>query len=438
MTKKRLLLSWVLVLSGAGGLLAAGARSAHRPASAEPSSASANATAASAPRRVLYYVDPMHPAYKSDKPGTAPDCGMQLVAVYADDKPAADMKHSMGGMQASTEAVHVTAAQQQLIGVKVDTVQTAEVHPTVRLYGRVVPDESRVYRVNVGIEGVVKDLSALTTGSQVAKGQWLVSFSAPDARATVQAYMVALEAADRSRKAGDDQSQMGYLQSGIRQTRDRLYNIGMAQDQLDEINRTRVEPAEIRLAAPAAGFILARNVTAGERFDRGMELYRIADLRHVWITADVFGVNAEYVHPGMAAEVTIPGRATALKATVSSSILPEFDPATQSLKVRLEADNPGFALRPDMYVDVHLAIALPSALAVPSDAVLDAGTQKRVFVETADGVFEPRAVETGWRFGDRVQILKGLQDGDRIVTSGTFLFDSESRMRHTDGAQGSR
>ena len=111
------------------------------------------------------------------------------------------------------------------------------------------------------------------------------------------------------------------------------------------------------------------------------------------------------------------------------NVPPQFDPASRTLKVRLEADNPGYALRPDMFVDVEFPIQLPPAITVPVDAVLDSGLRKTVFVDRDNGFFEPRKVETGWRFGDRVEIVKGLMPGERIVTSGTFLLDSESRMK---------
>ena len=112
-----------------------------------------------------------------------------------------------------------------------------------------------------------------------------------------------------------------------------------------------------------------------------------------------------------------------------SKVLPQFDPVSRTLKVRLELDNPGYVLRPDMFVDVEFPVTLPPALTVPSDAVLDSGLKKTVFVDRGNGFFEPRQVETGWRFGDRVEITKGLMAGEQIVISGNFLIDSESRMK---------
>jgi Cu(I)/Ag(I) efflux system membrane fusion protein len=113
---------------------------------------------------------------------------------------------------------------------------------------------------------------------------------------------------------------------------------------------------------------------------------------------------------------------------VVSDVLPLFDPSTRTMKVRLEAANPRYALRPDMFVDVELPIELSPTLAVPTDAVLDTGLKKTVFIDRGEGFFEPREVETGWRLGNRVEITKGLEPGERIVVSGTFLIDSESRM----------
>ncbi len=112
-----------------------------------------------------------------------------------------------------------------------------------------------------------------------------------------------------------------------------------------------------------------------------------------------------------------------------SQVLPSFDSGTRTLKARLELDNPGYRLRPEMFVDVEFESELPAALVVPHDAVLDTGMRKVVFVDRGEGYFEPRRVTTGWRRDGRVQILDGLSEGDRIVVSGTFLLDSESRMK---------
>jgi RND family efflux transporter MFP subunit len=168
-------------------------------------------------------------------------------------------------------------------------------------------------------------------------------------------------------------------------------------------------------------------VSPGQRFEKGTEWYRIADLSRVWILADVFEREAKYFKPGQNAKVTLPYQDRTYQATVSE-VLPIFDPTTRTLKVRLETDNPGFTMRPDMFVDVELPVTYPSAITVPSDAILDSGLRKTVFVDWGKGFFEPREVETGWRVGSRVEVTKGLEPGERVVISGNFLIDSESRL----------
>jgi Cu(I)/Ag(I) efflux system membrane fusion protein len=169
-------------------------------------------------------------------------------------------------------------------------------------------------------------------------------------------------------------------------------------------------------------------VSAGLRFDRGFELYRIADLNRVWILADVYAHQLPFIRRGASVRITTPEGSQALSATVSPSE-PIFDEAALTLKVRLEAANPRRALKPGMFVDVEFPVDLPAALVVPADAIVDSGLRKTVFVDRGNGDFEPRRVETGGRIGDDVEVTKGLMLGERIVVSGTFFIDSESRMK---------
>jgi len=147
----------------------------------------------------------------------------------------------------------------------------------------------------------------------------------------------------------------------------------------------------------------------------------------VWIIADVYGGEEKYIKPGMSAKVSLPDEEKVFRAKVTD-VPPPFDTTSRTLKVRLEMDNPRNVLRPDMFVDVEFLITFPPAIIVPADAVLDSGIKKTVFVDLGNGFFEPREVETGWRFGNRVEIAKGLKSGERIAMSGTFLIDSESRL----------
>ena len=383
--------------------------------------------------RVLYWVDPMHPNYKSDHPGIAPDCGMALEPVYADS-----VSSAMAAAPASPGSVNIDAQKQQLFGIRVAPVEKTSGTQKVRLLGRVVPEDTRVYRINSGMEGFVRETYNDSVGELVKKDQKLATSYVGDTLAVASGFLAATAGVPGS--VGKDGSRTvpfpGAVSkqgvSSLQGYTDRLRNLGVSDAQIKQMSENRQLPESVDIVAPAEGFILARNISPGQHFDRSTEFYRIADLSQVWILADVFGSEAQAFQPGAVARVTLPDQRKSFSARVSK-VLPQVDPTTRTLKLRLEVDNPGFALRPDMFVDVELPVAMPAGLTVPLDAVIDTGREQRVFVESSSGVFEPRQVQAGWRFGDRVEIVRGLKEGERVVAAGTFLVDSESRLR--SGAQ---
>ena len=328
--------------------------------------------------------------------------------------------------------VKVSPEKQQMIGVRVGLAERRATTHTIRTFGRVAADENRIHRLVAPVEGWVVDLDEGTTGSLVAKNQILCKISGRDIfnRDIIsgqQAFFLALNTLDRKKSDHVPEEQLAAATQQVLVAEKNLMAIGMTEIQIRELERTRKPAREIEIRAPVAGLVLARNVSPDFRFDRNTELYRIADLRRVWILADVYENEAVYFKPGIQARVALPQQKKTYQARVSQ-VLPLFDTATRTLKVRMEVDNPGYTLRPDMFVDVEFSIQLPPAITIPVDAVLDSGRKKRVFVDQGNGSFEPREVETGRRLGNRVEIAKGLAPGERIVTSGTFLIDSESRM----------
>ena len=382
-------------------------------------------------RKVLYYVDPMNPAHTSDKPGVAP-CGMPLEPVYADEDPAA---RAAGTKVPPLPAgsVRINPEKQQLIGVRIDEVAPKTLSHTLRLTGRVAVDETRLYRVATVTEGWIRELGAATTGSIVKKDEILGAYYSQEVQGPQQAYLYALDALDRFQASGTaTPDQITLNMKNVQNTRQALRNLGMGELQLDEIQQSRKASPNVLIRAPASGIVLQRNVTMGQQFDRTLDLFVIADLSRAWVLADAFEGDAQYLAPGATATVIHP----VLRRTFSgrvSAVPPVFDAASRTLKVRLVVENPGLVLRPDMFVDVELPIRAQETLAVPVDAVLDSGSSRIVFVERGEGFFEPRSVTTGWRAGDQVQILSGLMAGERIVVSGNFLIDSESRMKAAVG-----
>jgi RND family efflux transporter MFP subunit len=381
---------------------------------------------ASGGRRILYYVDPMNPSHTSDKPGIAP-CGMKMEPVYADELSAGQASGNVTPMPPGS--VRISPEKQQIIGVRLDQVEKTTLNHMIRTTGRVVADETRIYRINAAVDGWITEVLPNTVGSMAKKDETLASFYSPEFLGAQQAYLYALGAMDRFQATGKETpSQIDLTKANIQQYKDSLKNQGMSDLQIEEIAKTRQYTQKIYIVSPADGFILVRNVSPGERFEKGKELYRIADLSRIWVLGDLFENEAQYIKPGTKVRVSLPHQKKNFQAAVSK-VLPQFDAATRTLKVRLEVENPHFALRPDMFVDVEFPITLPPTLTVPVDAILDSGLRKTVFVDLGNGFFEPRQVETGWRFGDRVEISKGLMPGERIVISGTFLLDSESRMK---------
>ena len=412
---KRIIVIIALAVSLAAGAFAGGTWWAHRSGAAHASAHAATV-----------YTCPMHPDYHSDHRGTCPVCGMALKAVRAEGATGGDAEAGAkphGSVQVSPE-------HQQAIGVRLGVVGRAAGTRLLRTTGRVVADENRTYPIVAAVSGWIRNVESVTAGDTVKKDQVLASFFAPDAQFEMaqQSYYSSLEMVYRVGGTQPQSHESGRAIELIERVADGLRNLGVSNSQIREMARRREVVHDIRVESPMDGVVLKRGVTSGLRFDRGFEFYRIADLNRVWILADVDGHQLPFIRRGASARITTAELGRALAATVSPAE-PIFDEATLTLKVRLEAANPRRALKPGMFVDVEFPVDLPPTLVVPADAIVDSGLRKTVFVDRGTGYFEPRLVETGWRIGDDVEVTKGLVAGERIVTSGTFLIDSESRMK---------
>lgn len=387
--------------------------------------------AAVSERKVLYWVDPMHPAYKSDKPGIAPDCGMKLQPVYADQGPVPGGAPVVASAPEGT--FQVSPEKQQLIGMRFGGVALEAQTETVRASGRVTVDETRISHIHSKIEGWIEKVNVDFTGALVQKGDPLVTIYSPEMLASQQEYLLAIKAQQvMSRGALPDSA--GNSASMVDASRRRLELWDLSAAQIDEIKNTGKPTRAITLYAPAGGFVTARNAFPSLKISPETELYTLADLSRVWIMADLFETDATKVRVGATAMVRVPTANNAAFSARVTYVQPQVDSATRTVKVRLEADNPAMRLKPDMFVDVEMRMGYGARVTIPAEAVLDAGLHKTVFVDRGNGYLEPRAVETGDRVGDRVVVLSGLKPGERIVTSGTFLVDSESQLRPPMGS----
>jgi RND family efflux transporter MFP subunit len=387
-------------------------------------------------RTILYWVDPMHPAYRADKAGVAPDCGMALEPVYADPAPAA----VPGGPSDTTTAmppgtIKIPTERQQLIGVKFTTVELSAEARSVRSVGKVTYDETRVAHVHTRVDGWIEKVFVNFTGDFVKQGDPMLTIYSPEMLASQQELLLAARARDLMRD-NPLASAARHGDSLFAAARRRLELWQLKDSQIDQVLETGQPIHSITVSAPASGFVTERKAFPNQKVTSDSDLYTITDLSRIWIVADVFESDITSIRVGSEAYVSFPNSDTPPLGARVTYIQPAVDPTTRTLKVRLDAPNRGFRMKPDMFVNVEFGIAGTKHLVVPADAVLDTGERQTVFVDLGNGYLEPRQVVVGARYGDHVAITRGLVAGERVVSSGTFLVDSESQLKAAAGAMG--
>ena len=376
----------------------------------------------SAERKILYWYDPMHPQYKTDKPGTAPDCGMDLVPKYADEQTA----------NMASGAVMISAAKQQLIGVRTIEAKREILVREVRTTAQITADETKIAHVHVKINGFIEQVFVDYIGQMVKKGQPLFTIYSPDLVSTQEEYLIAKRGQKALGTSPFAEVAQG-SQSLLRSTRERLKLWDISDDQIKKLDETGEVSRTLTFYSPITGFVTDRKAFPQTSVTPDTELYTVSDFSTVWVNADVFEYEAPFVKVGQHAEMQLsyyPGKTWNGHV---SFIYPTVDPTTRTVKVRMEFPNPDFTLKPQMFADVDLKINYGNQIIVPQEAVLDSGKEQRVFVAKGDGYFEPHAVTTGAKLDGKVVVLSGLKTGETVVSSGNFLVDSESRLKSASG-----
>jgi membrane fusion protein, copper/silver efflux system len=372
-------------------------------------------------REVLYWYDPMHPAYKSDKPGIAPDCGMQLVPRYADEQ------MSMAKMPVGT--VTISPKKQQLIGVRTAKVERQPLSRTVRTTAQLTADETKIAHVHVKVSGYIDKVYVDYVGQLIKKGQPLFTLYSPDLVATQEEYLISKRGEKYLGNAPYKEVSAG-ADSLLAASRDRLKLWDISDEQIKKLDETGEVSKTMTFYSPITGFVTDRKAFPQTAVTPDTELYTVSDLSTIWANADIFEYEVPYVHVGQRATMQLsyyPGRTWT--GTVSY-IYPTVDPVSRTVKVRIDFPNPNFELKPQMFADVQLTINYGDKLVVPQESVLDSGTEQIVFVAHEKGMFEPRRITAGPQMDDRIVVLSGLKPGETIVTSGNFLIDSESQMKN--------
>lgn len=349
---------------------------------------------------ILYWVAPMDPAFRRDKPGKSP-MGMDLVPVYAEEG-------------ADSDAVHISAAVEQSLGVRTSKAERRSLWRKVEATGYVGFDETRVSQINLRTEGWIERLLVKNEGERVKKGQLLFEFYSPQVVNAQKEYVQA--------KRRNDARMSGAAE-------EKLLALGMVQDDIRRLAKTSKVTNTVQVLAPQDGTVTSLNVKEGIFVKPATEIMSLADLSSVWLQAEVFESQADWVMESQSAEARfnyLPGEVFSGRVDY---VYPVLDPKTRTLQVRLRFDNPDERMKPNMYARVTIfGKSHPGALSIPREALIRGQDVDRVVVALGNGKFTVHEVVSGIESGSWVEIVAGLQAGDEVVTSAQFLIDSEASL----------
>jgi Cu(I)/Ag(I) efflux system membrane fusion protein len=368
------------------------------------------AQAAQGSRKILYYRNPMGLSDTSPVP-KKDGMGMDYIPVYAGED--AD----------DGAAVKVSLDKVQRSGVRSEPVDTRVLVQPVRAIGAVTIDESKLTIVTLRTDGYIEDLFVNTTGQTVRAGEPLFRVYSSQ----IQQAQVDLNVAVGAMRGASGAD----LERGLFGAMQRLRNLAVPEERINEVRRTGTNPRTIDWPSPANGVVLSKRVINGQRVQAGDELYRIADLSTVWVVADVAEADLAAIRVGTPVKVTFRAYPTQPVEGKVALIYPEVKTETRTARVRIELPNPDGRLKADMYADVLFQPGIDAApvIAVPNSAIIDSGTEQIVLVAKGEGRFEPRRVTLGRRGEGYREVLEGLRAGEDVVTTATFLIDSESNLK---------
>lgn len=335
-----------------------------------------------------------------------------------------------------TPTVEISLEKQQLIGVKTTEVSIKSLQKIIRTVGRIEYDERRLGTVNTKIEGWIEKLHVDYTGRYVKKGEPLAEVYSPELVATQQEFLNLLKWTKQSRGQGTESRENKYTPMlsqdaeaivGAAKQRLRLWDI--SEEQIKKIEETGKPIRTLTIYSPVSGYVVQKMALQGMRVMPGEKLFDIADLSSVWVVSDIYENELSLIKTGQTAKISLsyfPGKE--FLSTIDY-IYPALSGDTRTAKVRFTIANPGGQLKPQMFTNVEVKIDMGKKLAVPDDAIIDTGTRQIVYVDKGDGNFEPREVMLGSRAEGFREVLMGLKAGEKVVSSATFLIDSESQLK---------
>jgi Cu(I)/Ag(I) efflux system membrane fusion protein len=352
----------------------------------------------------------MHPQIRQNEPGDCPICGMELIPLESDDNSELDPM-----------AISMSPTAMQIANVSTEIVGKAKPVKSVRLNGKVEADERSVYSQSSHIPGRIEKLMVNFTGEYVNKGQVIASIYSPD-------LVNAQEELFEARKIVETEPLL------FNSAKEKLKNWKLTDKQISQILESGVVKEELPILADISGYVTEKKVNLGDYVMKGMAIYEIANLNNVWILFDVYESDMAWVKKGDVVNFTVqslPGES--FKGKISY-IDPVIDPMTRVAKARVEINNSGLKLKPEMFVSGTVEAELPiksDAIIVPKTAVMWTGQRSVVYIKntTAKGVnFMMRDVTLGPALGDGFVVNEGLQEGEEIAINGTFSIDAAAQL----------
>ncbi|MFA4915785.1 MAG: efflux RND transporter periplasmic adaptor subunit [Syntrophales bacterium] len=341
--------------------------------------------------------------------------------------PLPSSESNTGGKKAP--AVLIPLEKQQLIGVKTVEVLIKPLGKIIRTVGRIDYDERKIATVNTKIEGWIEKLYVDYTGRRVKKGEPLVEIYSPELFSTQQEFINLVKWSNSQSTEGFGKMFSQDVQRIIEAARERLRLWDITDYQIKKIEESGKPIRTLTLYSPVSGYIIEKTALQGMRVMPGEKLFDVADLSTVWVIADIYEYDLPLVKVGVPAKIKLNYSPEKEFKSSIDYVYPALGSETRTTKVRFTIANPGEKIKPNMYTDVEIRISLGSKLAVPNDAVIDTGERQIVYVDKGEGYFEPREVILGVRGQNEVEIIKGLNAGDMVVSQANFLIDSEAKLR---------
>ncbi len=334
--------------------------------------------------------------------------------------------------QAVRQAVHLSTDQARALGVTYAVVGRETMQRTIRTVGAIQPAEPNVVDITPKIDGFVEKLFVDFTGQAVRKGEPLLTLYSPQLVAAQEELLTAKRLAVQLDSSAGEAWQNA--QAMLESSRRRLAYWDITPAQIAQVERTGVVTKTMTLVSPVSGIVLDKRVLEGQQVMSGMQLYRLADLRSVWIEGEVFEQDLQFLRKGIQAHIEVSAYPGEHLMGDVSFVYPTIDAQSRTNRIRVAVPNQGFRLKPGMFATIFFDVTIGrNLLVVPLDAVIVTGERNIVFVVDAEGMLLPREVTLGPRANNRVQILSGLTEGERIVASANFLIDAESRLAPTGG-----